>query len=54
MVMVVDGLIVVDIGWWGMVDIGWGDQESNFFIYQTRKSSLVPSGFVTALFLQKL
>ena len=41
MVMVVDGLIVVDIGWWGMVDIGWGDQESNFLIYQTRKSSLV-------------
>ena len=29
-------------------------RESNLFIYQARESSLVPVGFLTAQFLQKL
>ena len=29
-------------------------QQSNLFIYQARETSLVPAGFLTAQFLQKM
>ena len=31
-----------------------GKDRANLFIYQARESSLVPAGFLTAQFLQKL
>ena len=55
-----EGMVSVRRRWGGGGGGGGEDMEEgrrgggNLFIYQARESSLVPSGFLTAQFLQKL